>query len=201
VAANVEEEPWSFDFNNVAIADVLRQLTLVTGIKIFTKDPPESQIVTRSYKNKTIDQILKDIFRDENYALVWNFNENELESIGIWIFDWGSSRGSETLSGEGNHVIKKNVDYNRQLPRRPLKRPAKFTKDNAPDNRELKSSNEQTDINDEEDEAGTEGKDEGSTSSPPELNEKPTTEDTDVETESTTDSPAEKKDLTTATQD
>lgn len=52
-------------------------------------------ILSKHYKDKTIDYIVTDILSKENYAIIRRFNNNKkLVSIGIWILDWYKGRGN-----------------------------------------------------------------------------------------------------------
>jgi type II secretory pathway component GspD/PulD (secretin) len=94
------EGRFSIDFDNVSISDALSQLSQVTGIKILTKSPLENKIITRSYVNKTVDQIIKDILRNVNHALIWEYSEKGVDSITISIFDRGSGRYNNETEAE-----------------------------------------------------------------------------------------------------
>ena len=82
-----ERERWSIDFANAPLSDVLRELTNMTGVNIITESTLGNRLFTKSYKNQTIEEILKDIFRNVNHASVWQYKENHLDSISIRIFD------------------------------------------------------------------------------------------------------------------
>ncbi|UCF85971.1 MAG: hypothetical protein JSV50_10165 [Desulfobacteraceae bacterium] len=94
------EGRFSIDFDNVSISDALSQLSQVTGIKILTKSPLENKIITRSYENKTVNQIIKDILRNVNHALIWEYSVRGVDSISISVFDRGSGRYDETEAEE-----------------------------------------------------------------------------------------------------
>jgi type II secretory pathway component GspD/PulD (secretin) len=68
-------------FRSVSISDALKQITQSTGIKIVTSKQLGNQVITRSYKNQTVERILRDIFRDMNFALVWSYGEKGVDSV------------------------------------------------------------------------------------------------------------------------
>jgi hypothetical protein len=86
-AAEEEKERWSFEFNNMAVADVLSELTRVTGIEIFANRLPEKKNLKKSYVNQTIDQVVRDIFRGTSFALVWHHGQKGIRSLDVWVFD------------------------------------------------------------------------------------------------------------------
>jgi hypothetical protein len=82
-----EEARWSIDFGDISISEAFDQLTKVTGIKIFTKTPLSHRISPKHYRNQSIEQILKDLLKNVNFAAVWHYSERGIESIGILAFD------------------------------------------------------------------------------------------------------------------
>jgi len=111
-AETKEDAQWSINFGTVSISEALHQLTQITGIKIFTKSPFEYKISPKSYINQSIDQILKDILRNVNYAAVWYYSDGGLDSIGILILDRDRGESPRHLSSErGTRAV------NRSLPR------------------------------------------------------------------------------------
>jgi len=97
-AAKVEDKRWSFDFKNCTVSDALRQMSQVTGIGIFMMNQKgDKQLLSKSYKDQTIDRILRDILRQENYAMLWNYDVDDLDAIDIWIFKDSSSRANFTM--------------------------------------------------------------------------------------------------------
>jgi hypothetical protein len=116
-AGTKEDAEWSINFSNVSISEALHQLTQITGIKIFTKSPFEYKISPKSYINQSIDQILKDILRNVNYAAIWYYSDGGLDSIGILILDQDRGERPRHLSSErGTSAV------NRSLPRSPSPR-------------------------------------------------------------------------------
>jgi len=90
-AAEEQKERWSFEFNNMAVADVLSELTRVTGVEIFANKLPEKRSLKKSYVNQTIDQVVRDIFRGTSFALVWHHGEKGIRSLDVWVFDGADS--------------------------------------------------------------------------------------------------------------
>jgi hypothetical protein len=62
-------------------------LTYVTGIKIFTPAPLAQKISPKRYMNQSIEQILKDMLKQVNYAAVWHYSKGGIESVWILAFD------------------------------------------------------------------------------------------------------------------
>lgn len=90
-AAEEQKERWSFEFNNMAVADVLSELTRVTGVEIFANKLPEKKPLKKSYVNQTIDQMVRDIFRGTSFALVWHHSGKGIRSLDVWVFDGDNS--------------------------------------------------------------------------------------------------------------
>jgi hypothetical protein len=91
-AADLEEQLWSFRFENLSVAEVLKQLSEKTGIDITTNQSPQEKRVTKSYENETVEEIIRDIFRGASYTLVWNYSDTGISSVGVYFFDQGGSR-------------------------------------------------------------------------------------------------------------
>jgi hypothetical protein len=118
VLAETEEDArWSIDFGAISISEAFDQLTQVTGIKIFTTTPLAHTISPKRYMNQSIEQILKDILKNVNYAAVWHFSERGIESIGILAFDRERAESRSTVSS-----VKRVGTRSRSLPRRSVPR-------------------------------------------------------------------------------
>ena len=96
---------------------LLTLLCEATGVEISTNKTSNMKRITRSYENQTIENIIRDVFRGTSYALVWNYGENHLESIGICFFDSGSS-GSRNVSTNKRSTPNKRV-VGRSLAQKP----------------------------------------------------------------------------------
>lgn len=125
-AANVENQRWSFKFKNCPISEALRQITKVTGIDIVINRDRGKEVLSKSYRDQTIDQILRDFFRKENYAIIWYCGSKGFDAIDILIFEGSSSGGSigpekiprqRGANLKGNR-IRKNTSYRSTVVRR-----------------------------------------------------------------------------------
>lgn len=100
LCAEVDENArWSLQFRSVSISEALEKITQTTGIKIITPKQLGDQVITRSYENKTIEHILKDMFRDMNYALVWSYGEKGIDSVRILALDKIGGTGAKDSEG------------------------------------------------------------------------------------------------------
>ncbi len=100
LCAEVDENAlWSLQFRSVSISEALEKITQTTGIKIITPKQLGDQVITRSYENKTIEHILKDMFRDMNYALVWSYGEKGIDSVRILALDKVGGTGAKDSPG------------------------------------------------------------------------------------------------------
>ncbi len=126
-ASELQEQTWSLRFNNVAIGDVLKQLSRATGVEISTNKTPNMERITRSYEDQTIEDIIRDALRGTNYTLVWHYGEKQLEFIGICFFDAGSG-GPDTFSDNrrgrpNNRVVGRPLDRNQPRSQRQITQP------------------------------------------------------------------------------
>jgi hypothetical protein len=112
LAGTEEDARWSIDFGAISISEALDQLTQVTGIKIFTTTPLAHTISPKRYMNQSIEQILKDMLKNLNYAAVWHYSEKGIESIGILAFDRQKAKSPSTVSS-----VKRAGRRSRPLPR------------------------------------------------------------------------------------
>lgn len=201
-AETEENRQWSIDFGAISISEAFDQLTRITGIKISTTTPLAHKISPKRYINQSIDQILKDVLKNVNYAAVWLYGERGLESIGILAFDRERGEGPVALSG-----VERTGTVNRSLPRRPGSRQLRPSKQVSGPERasrrgvlqkpEQDSSAAPTDRED----SGTEEKDEEPVSPATEANDTSSPASSDSQVESTADSSNEEDALSTEPQD
>jgi hypothetical protein len=130
--ADVDEDAlWSLQFEDVSISEALEKIKQTTGIKIIRPSRLGNQLITRSYTNKTIEYILKDIFRDMNYALVWSHGEKGIDSVRILALDRVGGPGGTQSSDEVRPGIR---EY--PAPRYPAQRqapPARSAEESEPE--------------------------------------------------------------------
>lgn len=88
---NDSEKRVSLEFKNASISDILDELTIITGIDISANKIPEDSRVTKSYRNLTIEQIVRDLFKSTSFALIWNYGHSGVHSLDIKVFDGGGS--------------------------------------------------------------------------------------------------------------
>ncbi len=89
---------FSFRFENCTLSDALREISKKSGIKILSKNTFKKEILRKSYVNKNIDSIINDLLRGENCAVVWNYSDGNLSSIGLYSAD--DVKGNSTRSAE-----------------------------------------------------------------------------------------------------
>jgi len=106
----LENQKWSFDFKNCTVSDALRQMSQATGIDFFMNQNRDDQ-VCKSYNEQTIDQILRNLFKHENYAMLWSYDDEGLSTIDIWILKDSSSRANFAMQQlSGQRLMKKEKD-------------------------------------------------------------------------------------------
>jgi hypothetical protein len=156
-----EEARYSLQFRSVSISEALKQIAQTTGIKIATPMHLGNQVITRSYENQTIEGILKDMFRDMNFALVWSYGEKGIDSVKIVAFDRGSDAGGRYAPKAAGSTIR---DYRaggypaqrRTRPERALSPPIGPTVDTEPEASEPEVSAEREEEEGDQEEAGSE---------------------------------------------
>ena len=144
-AANVENRRWSFAFTNCPISEALRQITKVTGIDIVINRDRGKDVLSKAYKDQTIEQILRDFFRKENYAIIWYCGSKGFDGIDILIFEGSSSGGSigpekiprQRGANLKSNRIRKNKGYKSTFVRR--KSEKTIGKDKAQESRQVSS--------------------------------------------------------------
>jgi type II secretory pathway component GspD/PulD (secretin) len=153
-----ENTSYSLQFKSVSISDALKQIAETTGIKIITPKQLGDQVITKSYKNQTIERILKDMFRDMNFALVWSYGEKGIDSVKIVALEKGSAAGARYSPEAARPTIR---DYRaarppaqRQAPpKRGLSPPRRSTVDTEPEDTEQEVSAEQEELEGDQEEA------------------------------------------------
>jgi hypothetical protein len=147
--AEVDENAlWSLQFENVSISDALEQIKQTTAIKIIPPSRLGNQVITRSYNNKTIEYILKDIFRDMNYALVWSHGEKGIDSVRIMALDKvGGSGGTHSSDavrpGIRDYPAPRYPAQRQPPPKRGLSPPGRSIKESEPEDTDSEVSAEQ----------------------------------------------------------
>lgn len=91
LAANIGNT-FSFRFENCTVADALIEISRKSGINIISNSVIKKEILSKSYVNRSLDNIIVDLLRGENCAVVWNYNKGNLESIGLYTFEKGEMK-------------------------------------------------------------------------------------------------------------
>jgi hypothetical protein len=147
--AEVDEDAlWSLKFESVSISEALEKIKQTTGIKIIPPSRVGNQLITRSYNNKTIEYILKDIFRDMNYALVWSHGEQGIDSVRILALDKiegaGGTQSSDAVRPNIREYPAQRYPARRQAPRkRAVSPPTRSVKESEPEEADSEVSAEQ----------------------------------------------------------
>jgi len=147
--AEVDENAlWSLQLKDASISEALKQITQTTGIKIIPPSRLGNRVITRSYKNQTIEHILKDLFRDMNYALVWSHGEKGIDSVRILALDKVGTSGDTHSSDAVRPTLREypaaRYPAQRQLPpKRGLTPPKKSTEESEPEDPDSEVSPEQ----------------------------------------------------------
>ena len=174
LGAEVDEKAlWSLQFKSVSLSAALKQITQITGIKIILPSQLGNKVITESYKNQTIEHILKDIFKDMNYALVWFYGEKGIDSIRILVLE-GVGAAGVRYSRDG---VRPNIRdylaprYPAQGQSPPIPPPRRSMMDSEPEDTDSEISAEPQQEADDQAEAETKDKNEKSISSSRDLDE------------------------------
>ena len=97
--ADSGRDTFSFRFENTTVSDALREISKKSGINIISNSIIKKQILSKSYTDKRLDKIISDLLRGENSAVVWNYNNGSLDSIGVYIPEEDKNQGK--TSGPG----------------------------------------------------------------------------------------------------
>ncbi len=90
-------------FNNSTVTDALHKLSNVADVEIAIDGETGEELISKSYINVTIDEILLDIFQRKNIIALFRYNDQELVSINLWSFP----------QAEGSiNIIKRQVGNN-----------------------------------------------------------------------------------------
>ena len=143
-----EDALYSLQFRSVSISDALKEIAQTTGIKIVTPKQLGNQVITRSYKNQTVERILRDMFRDMNFALVWSYGEKGIDSVKIVTLDKGTGAGARYSPKEARPTVRdyraRGYPAQRQArPERGISPPIRSTVDTESEDTESEVSAEQ----------------------------------------------------------
>ena len=85
-ASAANEEILSVEFNNLSLPDALSKLKDASGVDIVLKrTTDQNRRINKKYDNFTLDDIILDIFRDDNLTASFRYSDNRLTHIGIWM--------------------------------------------------------------------------------------------------------------------
>lgn len=96
----LNDEKWSFDFENVSIIDAFHEIKRITGMEIVVQQKISHPImITYHNKNQSIIQLHHDLLKNLNHITSMNYaSDGTLESIKIVIV--GQSNGTQVKSKE-----------------------------------------------------------------------------------------------------
>ncbi len=79
-----EDKILSVDFISTLVTDALHELSNVADVEIVLDGKTDEELISKSYINVTIDEILLDIFRRKNIVALFRYSDQELVSINLW---------------------------------------------------------------------------------------------------------------------
>ena len=103
IAKDIEKfSTWSFQFNKMPISEAIRKVRVKTGLSIsIHKDAINNNehsfndIITKTYTDMRLDKILTDLLKRMRCSVVWNYRDNHLEGVNIWIFNKSNYQGKD----------------------------------------------------------------------------------------------------------
>lgn len=84
-AATVKYKNWSFEFKAITVLEAVNNISKISGVKIVLNGDADKWLLTKSYKDYTIESMLIDMFSGKNIAALFQYSEKELASVNIWI--------------------------------------------------------------------------------------------------------------------
>ena len=91
-----QERRWSFAFDDCTVSEALSQIAKVTKREIRLEGETDNK-VGRSYENEGLEEIIRDILRNENYILAMFPGDGDIGSVKIWLLG-KSGHGANNLS-------------------------------------------------------------------------------------------------------
>lgn len=77
----------SYAFDSVTIGEALREISRDTGITIKAPFDALGKIIEKNYENVAVDEVVTDLLRQQNYAIIWHYRDQKLVTIDIRIGD------------------------------------------------------------------------------------------------------------------
>ena len=85
--ADVQERRWSFTFKDCSVSDAIEQVSRASGIEITTNVALNRKIAQKSFNNKKLSQVLRNLLRGSNYVMVWHKNAQGADAVRISIVE------------------------------------------------------------------------------------------------------------------
>lgn len=96
-AADVDQK-WSFNFQSIPVTQAFNEITRATGIKIVAPSIPGNKTIRKTYTNKTIVYIVRDILKGVNQGLIW-MSEKSDSKLTVWLADVNGKSGAKGAFG------------------------------------------------------------------------------------------------------
>jgi type II secretory pathway component GspD/PulD (secretin) len=103
-AERLSDEKWSFDFDNISIADAFNEIKRETGVEIVVRQKTiQPVMITYHNKNQSMMELHQDLLRNVNHTSSWKYAENgALKSIHIVILGRGDRKDDMPVSNSVN---------------------------------------------------------------------------------------------------
>ena len=93
------EGMWSFTFVDITLEDALKEIYSASGLEvIYPNKEIENREIRKEYLDLPIEQIVKDIFGNDNCAMVWQYEGERPRIVNVWAFE----EKARTKNGNGD---------------------------------------------------------------------------------------------------
>ncbi len=127
-ADNAAAKSGTYDFDNITEAEALRTISQDTGIVIKAPFDLLQKKVQKNYMQVSVDEIVTDLLRRRNYAIVWYYDDKQLVTIDIRIDDQNGQAGDlppALAPGNRGRAVSGNVS-SRKRPLPPAIGPGRY---------------------------------------------------------------------------
>ncbi len=93
-----QNRTWSFDFSDISISDALSKIGHESSIEIILNGEPSKVALTKSYNHFTLDDIFMDMFSNQSFIALFNYNNHILSSINIWVMPKADSMNGNSTT-------------------------------------------------------------------------------------------------------
>ena len=91
---------WTFTFEDISLEDALKEIYRVSGLEvIFPNKEIDGRVIWKEYLDQPLEWIVKDIFENDNCAMVWQYEGKRPRIVNVWAFE-EKPRSSREANGD-----------------------------------------------------------------------------------------------------